>query len=141
LILGLLVVALGLALVAAWSRAGRKERRARKAPEASTATQEQERPQPPVARTDNNSAETPSPEQVAAITRAQRCLADLRYYKGEVDGKRGKATWSAFWQFKRDHGLANQSDLLAGPVQQKSAELGKTQQDGSRLGAAKNSLP
>jgi hypothetical protein len=140
LILGLLVAALGLALVADVSQAGRKERRARKAPEASTATQEQERPQPPVARTDNNSAETPSPEQVAAITRAQRCLADLGYYKGEVDGKRGKATWSAFWQFKRDHGLANQSDLLAEPVQQKIAELCKTQQDGAPLDAANDPL-
>src|SRR5262245_32000029 len=106
LILGLLVAALGLALVAGVSEAGRKERRARKAPEASTATQEQERPQLQVARSDSRAAE------VAAIARAQRCLADLGYYKGEVDGKRGRATWSAFWQFKHEHGLANQSDLL-----------------------------
>src|SRR5262245_12940105 len=92
LILGLLVATLGLALVAGVSEAGRKERRARKAPEASTATQEQERPQPQVARSgDSGAAEAPSPEPVAAIARAQRCLADLGYYKGEVDGKRGRA--------------------------------------------------
>src|SRR5262245_5549814 len=108
LILGLLVAALGLALVADVSEAGRKERRARKAPEAPTATQEQERPQPQVARTDTKAAEAPSPEQVAAISRAQRCLADLGYYKGEIDGKGGRATRSAFGNFKHEHGLANQ---------------------------------
>ncbi|HKA99604.1 MAG TPA: caspase family protein [Methyloceanibacter sp.] len=140
LILGLLVATLGLALVAGVSEAGRKERRARKAPEASTATQEQERPQPQVARSDSGAAEAPSPEQVAAIARAQRCLADLGYYKGEVDGKRGRATWSAFWQFKHEHRLANQSDLLAEPVQQKIAELCRTQQDGAPLDAANDPL-
>src|SRR5262245_31618810 len=140
LILGLLVAAVGLALVADGSEAGRKQRRARKAPEASTATQEQERSQPQVARTDSNSAEALSPEQVAAIIRAQRCLADLGYYKGEVDGKRGRATRSAFWQFKHEHGLENLSDLLAEPVQQKIAELCKTQQDGAPLDAANDPL-
>src|SRR5262245_26239731 len=139
LILGLLVATLGLALVADVSEAGRKERRSRKAPEASTATQEQERPQPQVARTDNDS-EAPSPEQVPAITRAQRCLADLGYYKGEIDGKRGRGTRSAFSQFKREHGLESQSDLLAEPVEQKMAELCKTQQDGAPLDAANDPL-
>ena len=28
-------------------------------------------------------------EQVQAIMRAQRCLTELGYYQGEVDGKRG----------------------------------------------------
>src|SRR5262245_49993969 len=124
LILGLLVAALGLVLVADVSEAGRKERRARKAPEASTATQEQERQQPQGA------------QQVAAIARAQRCLADLGYYKGEIDGKRGRGTQSAFLQFKQEHGLESQSDLLAEPVEQKMAELCKTQQDGAPLDAA-----
>ena len=154
LILGLLVMALGIALVADVSEAGRKERRSRKAPEAPAATQEQDRPQaeqpppkpeterprPDVARTDSSSAEAPSPEQVAAIAGAQRCWAELGYYKAEVDGKRGRATWSAFWQFKREHGLGNQSDILAEPVQQKIAELCKTQTDDAPLDAANDPL-
>ncbi len=118
LILGLLVAALGLALVADVSRAGWKERRARKSQETSTAAQEQERPQPKaeqprpraeperprpqVARSESAATKAPSPEQVAAIGRAQRCWTELGYYKGEVDGKRGRATWSAFWHFKHD---------------------------------------
>src|SRR5262245_58244135 len=125
LILGLVVAALGLALAADVSEAGRKERRARKAPEASTTTQEQERPKPQAARGNSGPAEAPSPEQVAAISRAQRCLADLGYYKGEIDGKGGRATRSAFGNFKHEHGLAIQSELLAEPVQQKMAELCK----------------
>ena len=71
------------------------------------------------------SSVAPTPEQVAAIARAQSCLAQLGYYKGEVDGKRGKETWSAYWQFKHDHDLDAYSDLLAEPVQQKLAELCK----------------
>ena len=154
LILGLLVAALGIALVADVSEAGRKERRSRKAPEAPPATQNEERPQaeqprpkpepepprPDVARTDSSPAEAPSPEQVAAIARAQRCWAELGYYKAEVDGKRGRATRSAFSQFKREHGLANQSDILAEPVQQKIAELCKTQTDEAPLDAANDPL-
>jgi hypothetical protein len=65
----------------------------------------------------------PTPEQVEAIARSQKCLADLGYYQGEVDGKRGKQTWTAFWNFKQDHGLKSYSDLLAEPVQQKLTEL------------------
>src|SRR5262245_53287330 len=140
LILGLVVAAWGLALVVDVSEAGRKERRARKAPEASTATQQQERPQPPVARTDSSPAEAPTPEQVAAIARAQRCWAKLGYYKAEIDGKRGRATRSAFSQFKREHGLANENDILAEPVQQKIAELCKTQTDEAPLDAANDPL-
>jgi hypothetical protein len=75
---------------------------------------------------------------VAGIARTQRCWSELGYYKGEVDGKRGRATWSAFWHFKHEHGLAGQSDILAEPVQQKIAELCKTQQDGTPLDAARS---
>jgi Caspase domain len=154
LILGLLVAALGIALAADVSQAGRKERRARKTQEAPAATQVEERPQaaqkrakpepepprPDVARTDSNPAEAPSPEQVAAIARAQRCWAELGYYKAEIDGKRGRATRSAFSQFKREHGLGNESDILAEPVQQKIAELCKTQTDSAPLDAANDPL-
>jgi hypothetical protein len=65
----------------------------------------------------------PTPEQVDAIARSQKCLAELGYYKGEVDGKRGKATWSAYWHFKHDHGLESYSNLLDQPVQEKLAAL------------------
>ena len=54
----------------------------------------------------------PTPEQVEAIARSQKCLAELGYYKGEVDGKRGKATWTAYWHFKHDHDLEGYSNLL-----------------------------
>jgi hypothetical protein len=62
-------------------------------------------------------------EQVKAIARAQRCLAELGYYKGEIDGKRGKNTWTAYWQFKHDHGLAGYKDLTSPTVQKKMGEL------------------
>jgi hypothetical protein len=154
LILWLLVAALGIALAADVSQAGRKERRARKTQEPPAATQVEERPQaeqprakpepepprPDVARTDSNPAEAPSPEQVAAIARAQRCWTELGYYKAAIDGKRGRATRSAFSQFKREHGLANESDILAEPVQQKIAELCKTQADEAPLDAANDPL-
>jgi hypothetical protein len=65
----------------------------------------------------------PTPEQVEAIAKTQKCLADLGYYQGAVDGKRGKQTWTAFWNFKQEHGLKSYSDLLAEPVQQKLTEL------------------
>jgi len=65
----------------------------------------------------------PTPEQVEVIARSQKCLADLGYYKGEVDGKRGKQTWSAYWQFKHDHDLEGYSNLLDAPVQEKLTEL------------------
>ena len=66
-----------------------------------------------------------SEKQVQAISRAQSCLAELGYYKGEIDGKRGKETWTAYWHFKHDHGLSGYSDLLAETVQQKFASLCK----------------
>jgi hypothetical protein len=67
----------------------------------------------------------PTPEQVEAIARAQKCLAELGYYEGAVDGKRGKQTWTAFWNFKQEHGLKAYSDLLAEPVLQKLEALCK----------------
>jgi hypothetical protein len=67
----------------------------------------------------------PSPEEVEAIARAQACLIELGYYKGTIDGKRGKETWTAYWHFKHDHGLGGYSDLLAEAVQQKFASLCK----------------
>src|SRR5262245_10007174 len=151
---GLLVASLAVALVADVAEAGRKGRRARKALEAPAATQEEARPQaaeqrptpepdaarPEVARSDSNPADGLPPEQVAAIARAQRCWAELGYYKAEVDGKRGRATRAAFAQFKREHGLANENDILAATVQQKVAELCKTGQDGAPLDAANDPL-
>jgi hypothetical protein len=65
----------------------------------------------------------PTPEQVEIISRSQKCLADLGYYTGEVDGKRGKQTWSAYWHFKHDHDLESYSNLLDAPVQEKLAVL------------------
>jgi len=67
----------------------------------------------------------PTPEQVEAIARSQQCLAELGYYRGEVDGKRGKETWTAYWHFKHDHDLEGHSNLLDEPVQQKLAVLCK----------------
>ena len=157
LILGLLVTALGLALVADAAQAGWKERRAKRTQETSTTVQEQERPRPQAeqprlragpakpspqpTRTESAAAEAPAPEQAAAIGRAQRCWAELGYYQGEIDGKRGRATWSAFWHFKHEHALSGESDILALPVQQKIAELCKSQPDAAQpLDAADDPL-
>jgi hypothetical protein len=85
--------------------------------------------QPATAVRDPDAVEPPAPsaaptaEQVAAIARAQKCLADLGYYKGKIDGKRGKKTWTAYWHFKHDHDLDAYSNLLDEPVQQKFAVL------------------
>jgi hypothetical protein len=75
------------------------------------------------ARAGSNAQEAPTPEQVKAIAHVQTCLAELGYYKGPIDGKRGKETWSAYWNFKHDHGLGSYSDLLAEPVRRKLDEL------------------
>jgi hypothetical protein len=83
------------------------------------------RPHIQPARAGSAATNAPTPEQVEAIARAQKCLADLGYYKGAVDGKRGKETWTAFWNFKQEHGLKSFSDLLAEPVQEKLEELCK----------------
>src|SRR5512135_3570794 len=78
----------------------------------------------PVAATPQTPVGLPE-EQVQAITRAQRCLAELGYYKGENDGKRGQATWTAYWHFKHDHDLAGYKDLTLPTVQKKMGELCK----------------
>ena len=49
----------------------------------------------PVAATPQSPVGLPE-EQVQAITRAQRCLAELGYYKGEIDGKRGFLSRTGF---------------------------------------------
>lgn len=79
----------------------------------------------------------PTPEQVETIAKAQKCLADLGYYQGAVDGKRGKLTWTAFWNFKQEHGLKSYSDLLAEPVQQKLTELCKAHEEAAAAAAAR----
>lgn len=65
------------------------------------------------------------PEQVEAIMRTQSCLAQLGFYQGEIDGKRGAETWTAYWHFKKKHGLKAHSDFLAKAVQAKLAALCK----------------
>jgi len=80
-------------------------------------------PQAQSARAGSPAQEAPTPEQVQAIAHVQTCLAELGYYKGPVDGKRGRETWTAYWNFKHDHGLGGYSDLLAEPVRQKLDEL------------------
>jgi Caspase domain len=95
------------------------------------------RPQAKPARTGPTVPEPPTPEQVEAIRQAQQCLADLGYYKGAVDGKRGKETWTAFWNFKQEHGLKAYSDLLAEAVQQKLTALCKAQEEAAAAAAAR----
>jgi caspase domain-containing protein len=75
-------------------------------------------------------------EQIRAIARVQSCLTELGYYKGPIDGKRGRETWTAYWFFKKDHGLKGQSDLLAEPVQQKVASLCKSPETTAALESA-----
>ena len=65
------------------------------------------------------------PEQIEAIMRTQSCLAQLGFYQGEIDGKRGSGTWTAYWHFKKQHGLKAYSDFLAKAVQTKLAALCK----------------
>jgi hypothetical protein len=79
----------------------------------------------------------PTPEQVEAIAKAQKCLAELGYYKGAVDGKRGKETWTAFWNFKQEHDLKSYSDLLAEPVQQKLVAVCKQKAEETAAAAAR----
>ncbi len=78
-------------------------------------------------------SDAPTSEQVKAISRAQSCLTELGYYKGPIDGKRGRETWTAYWYFKNDHGLKAYSDILAEPVQQKLASLCKDKEETAAL--------
>jgi Caspase domain len=133
LVLGLAVASWGLLALTEHSEAGRRaERRAaRRAQEAAIVHREEpvqprtkpKRSRPQTVRSRPAPSRAPSSEEVAAIANTQRCLSELGYYSGEIDGKKGRATWSAYWQFKREHGLSSHSDLLAEPVQEKLAEL------------------
>jgi hypothetical protein len=129
LALGLALIVAGLAALPGPSDAEtRRERRARTAqgaPPIVVPHQPPRREVTPVRAEPVVPQPPPTPEQVEAIARAQKCLADLGYYTGEVDGKRGKQTWTAFWNFKQEHDLKSYSDLLAEPVQQKLEELCK----------------
>lgn len=128
LVLGLVLVALGLvALAEALNAQPWGERRARTAQSAPPVfvPPARQRLQAQPARAGPTPTEAPTPEQVEAITRVQSCLAELGYYKGAIDGKRGKETWSAYWHFKHDHGLGAYSDILAEPVRQKLNSLCK----------------
>jgi len=80
------------------------------------ATPEQEPTPDPVELSD------PKAEKTA---RAQRCYAQLGYYKGPITGKVNEATWTAHWYFKNDHGLKRYGDFLSEPVQKKIKELCK----------------
>jgi hypothetical protein len=130
LVLGLVLVAAAMAALASPPDAEtRRERRARLMQEAVPPEVGAQKPPRQEARAGRSAPAVPelppTPEQVKAIARSQKCLAELGYYKGTVDGKRGKETWTAFWNFKQDHDLKSHSDLLAEPVQQKLDELCK----------------
>jgi hypothetical protein len=140
LILGLVFCATGLAALAgavyAEPSGERGTRAAQSAPPVIPRLSEPRR-QAELARADPPATNAPTPEQVKAIAQAQKCLADLGYYKGEIDGKRGKETWTAFWNFKQEHGLKSQSDLLAEPVQQKLTALCKAREEAAAAAAAR----
>jgi hypothetical protein len=128
LVLGVVLVALGLvALAEALNAEPSGERPARTAQGASPVfiPPAQQRLQAQPARAGSSPPQAPSPEEVEAITRVQSCLTELGYYKGAIDGKRGKETWTAYWHFKHDHGLGAYSDILAEPVRQKLDSLCK----------------
>lgn len=121
-VFGLVLLAAGFGLGQAETWAEPRTKTAQGAPSVfSTAAQPS--PQVEPARAGSNAQEAPTPEQVKAIAHVQTCLAELGYYKGPIDGKRGRETWTAYWSFKHDHGLGGQSDLLAEKVRQKLDEL------------------
>lgn len=125
---GLVLVALGVAALAEalnaepWGE--RRARTAQAAPPVSLPSAPQHLQARP-ARAGSSPTEAPSPEEVEAITRVQSCLTELGYYKGAIDGKRGRETWTAYWHFKHDFGLGAYSDILAEPVRQKLTALCK----------------
>jgi len=126
LVFGLVLVAAGLAALSSASNAEtwgeRRPRTVQAAPPVVLAPAQPGSPAQP-ASAGSTTAEAPTPEQVAAIAHVQSCLTELGYYKGPIDGKRGRETWTAYWNFKHDHGLGGYSDLLAEPVRQKLEEL------------------
>ncbi|MBC8013236.1 MAG: caspase family protein [Methyloceanibacter sp.] len=136
LVLGLVLVVLGLvALAEALNAEPWGERRARTAQGAPPVFLS---PAPPglqarPARAGSTPIEATTPEQVEAIARVQACLAELGYYKGAIDGKRGRATWTAYWHFKHDHKLGAYSDILAEPVRQKLNALCKLTEETAAL--------
>ena len=143
LIFGLVLVALGLvALAEALNAEPWGERRARTAQSAPPVflPPGQQRLQAQPARAGSPPPEAPTPEQVEAITRIQSCLTELGYYKGAIDGKRGKETWTAYWHFKHDHGLGGYSDILAEPVRQKLDSLCKLTEQTAALEPATQPL-
>ena len=123
LIFGLVVVAAGSAALSPASNAESSGNRIAQGVPSVFAAPAQPNPQAQPARAGSPAQEAPTPEQVKAIAHVQTCLAELGYYKGPVDGKRGRETWTAYWNFKHDHGLGGYSDLLAEPVRQKLDEL------------------
>jgi hypothetical protein len=84
--------------------------------------------------TDAAAAEPADPrdKRVEATKRVQRCYAKLGYYKGPIDGKANKETWTAHWYFKNDYGLKAYGDFLAEPVQKKIDELCKEEEPAAK---------
>lgn len=126
LIFGLALVAAGLAGLPQASNAQTGDQRPAKTAQGASyvfSTPAQPTPQIEPARADSTAQQAPTPEQVKAIAHVQSCLAELGYYKGAIDGKRGRETWTAYWNFKHDYGLGSYSDLLAEKVRQKMDEL------------------
>ena len=121
LFFGLVVVAAGSAALSPATNAESSGNRIAQGVPSVLAAQPNTQAQP--VRAGSPAQEAPTPEQVKAIAHVQTCLAELGYYKGPVDGKRGRETWTAYWNFKHDHGLGGYSDLLAEPVRQKLDEL------------------
>jgi hypothetical protein len=123
LIFGLIVVAAGSAALSRACNAESLRNRIAQAAAWVVSAPVRPGPQAQAARAGFSAKETPTPEQVKAIAHVQTCLAELGYYKGPVDGKRGQETWTAYWNFKHDHGLGAYSDLLAEKVREKLDEL------------------
>ncbi len=123
LIFGLVVVGAGVAALAPASNAESAGKRIAQGAPSVFFPPVKPAPQAQPARAGSPAQEAPTPEQIKAIAHVQTCLAELGYYKGAVDGKRGRETWTAYWNFKHDHGLGAYSDLLAEKVREKLDEL------------------
>jgi hypothetical protein len=139
--MGLVAVGCGLAVIRAVSATEAPDARDSKLAQAQTsvlAKREQTTPKKQPSAAPQSATQTTTPagqspawedlppeERAAATARAQRCLAELGYYKGVIDGKRGEETWTAYWNFKHDNGLKSYNDFLAGPVQDKLFSLCK----------------